>query len=175
MKKLTVIIIALISFLAIPGSGDASYRILLKNGGEFKTDRYWKEGSQIRFDIYGGVAGVQKASVRRIERISPHQMPRSEAVTQKKPVLIGTDRNATEKPDEGSIDIGVYREKKTQLDAELSKALDTLRESTKKGDATGREAARATVDKISEEIYALTDEAMTKSGGNLPKDWWDKQ
>ena len=50
--------------------GDAAmgaYVIRLKNGNEFVTSRYWLEGRQILFDTYGGVFGVDKAFVTKIE------------------------------------------------------------------------------------------------------------
>jgi len=39
----------------------------LKNGNEFVTSRYWPEGRQILFDTYGGVFGIDKAFVTKIE------------------------------------------------------------------------------------------------------------
>lgn len=44
-----------------------AYVIRLKNGNEFVTSRYWLEGRQILFDTYGGVFGVDKAFVTKIE------------------------------------------------------------------------------------------------------------
>jgi hypothetical protein len=47
---------------------DASYVIRLKNGNEFVTARYWQEGQQLMFDILGGVFGVDRAFVSKIEK-----------------------------------------------------------------------------------------------------------
>jgi len=47
---------------------DAAYVIKLKNGNEYLTTRYWHEGTQVRFDTYGGVFGVDKNFVVRIEQ-----------------------------------------------------------------------------------------------------------
>ena len=59
-------------FLGILGSSfdllDAAYVIRLKNGNEYVTGRYWQEGSQVLFDTYGGVFGVEKAFVAKIEK-----------------------------------------------------------------------------------------------------------
>lgn len=49
-------------------SADAAYVIKLKNGNEFVTARYWHEGKQLMFDTYGGVFGVDKAFVVKIEQ-----------------------------------------------------------------------------------------------------------
>lgn len=50
------------------GSVDAAFVIKLKNGNEFVTARYWQDGSQVLFDVYGGVFGVEKAFVVKIDR-----------------------------------------------------------------------------------------------------------
>ena len=68
MKNLTLIVIIFLSFLAFPAAGDASYLILLKNGGKLTTPRYWSEGNQIKFYIYGGIVGIKKDSIQRIEK-----------------------------------------------------------------------------------------------------------
>lgn len=49
---------------------DAAYIIRLKNGNEYTTGRYWQEGTQVLFDTYGGVFGVDKAFIFKIEKSS---------------------------------------------------------------------------------------------------------
>ena len=49
------------------GTSDAAYVIRLKNGNDYVTNRYWHEGSQVFFDTYGGVFGIDKAFVNKIE------------------------------------------------------------------------------------------------------------
>jgi hypothetical protein len=173
MKKLTVIIIALISFLAIPDSGDASYRILLKNGGEFKTDRYWKEGSQIRFDIYGGVAGVQKASVRKIEKmVAPAKtIYRKQPVDQKAAQgSLDTDGLGNEKKQE-KVDIAQYLEKKDHLTGELARALENVKKATSGRDPEAKKRAEGEMRRLSGEITALTEDVKEKNNGALPEGW----
>jgi len=46
---------------------EAAYVIKLKNGNEYLTTRYWHDGTQLRFDTYGGIFGVDKSFVVRIE------------------------------------------------------------------------------------------------------------
>ena len=46
---------------------DAAFVIQLKNGNEFVTGRHWQEGTQVMFDVYGGVLGIDKAFVTTIE------------------------------------------------------------------------------------------------------------
>jgi hypothetical protein len=57
----------LVFSLAYSTAGDASYIIKLKNGNEIVTSRYWQEGQQVMFDTYGGVFGVDRAYVIKIE------------------------------------------------------------------------------------------------------------
>lgn len=54
-------------WLIYSGTAEAAYVIKLKNGNEFVTDRYWQEGQQIMFDAYGGVFGVERAYISKIE------------------------------------------------------------------------------------------------------------
>lgn len=46
----------------------AAYVIKLKNGNEYFTSRYWHEGGQVLFDTLGGVFGVDKSFVSKIEK-----------------------------------------------------------------------------------------------------------
>jgi hypothetical protein len=47
---------------------DAAFVIQLKNGNEFVTGRHWQEGTQVMFDVYGGVLGVDRNFVSNIAR-----------------------------------------------------------------------------------------------------------
>ena len=66
MKKLVLLFIVF-SFI-LPGASDASYLIRLKNGGELITPFYWVEGEWIKFYYVGGIVGVGKDFVSRIEK-----------------------------------------------------------------------------------------------------------
>ena len=69
MRKLVVWSI-LIVCAALGGSADAAFMIKLKNGNEFVTGRYWQQGGQVLFDTYGGVFGIEKAFVTKIEPLN---------------------------------------------------------------------------------------------------------
>jgi hypothetical protein len=58
----------LVALLLTGGVGHATYVIKLKNGNEYITDRYWQKGAQVLFDTYGGVFGVEKRFVVKIEK-----------------------------------------------------------------------------------------------------------
>ena len=65
------------------GDTDAAYLIQLKNGNDYVTSRYWREGSQVLFDTYGGVFGVDKNFVAQI--IKTDQVARLANATDREP------------------------------------------------------------------------------------------
>jgi hypothetical protein len=56
--------------LIYSATAEAAYVIKLKNGNEFVTGRYWQQGQQIMFDTYGGVFGVERTFISKIEESS---------------------------------------------------------------------------------------------------------
>jgi hypothetical protein len=64
---------------------ESAYVIKLVNGNEYVTTRYWREGTQVLFDAYGGVFGVDRAVVSKIER-SSRSVPLPIERAQEKPV-----------------------------------------------------------------------------------------
>ena len=68
MKKyIPLIVIIAIVFLIYPSSGLTSYKITLKNGSVLYAGHHWEEGGQVLFYTYGGILGVRKDSVKKIE------------------------------------------------------------------------------------------------------------
>ncbi len=176
MKKLILMMAMILSFFVFPVTGDASYRIRLKNGGEFKTLRYWSEGDQIKFYIYDGIVGIQKDSIRKIEKTTSENMLYGRSVSyQKKEEIFSKANNSTDKKAEEKIDLTYYREKKSQLEAELKEALDRVREATKNRDSKAKEQARDEAKKISAKMYDLTAELTKKNNGKMPEGWWEKK
>ena len=68
MQKPAFGLIVVILSLGTINFANATYVIRLKNGNEYLTTRYWQEGSQILFDTYGGIFGVDRAFVGKIEK-----------------------------------------------------------------------------------------------------------
>ena len=54
--------------LGLASTAEANYVIKLKNGKEYVTTRYWQTGQQLFFDVYGGVFGVDRAFISKIDR-----------------------------------------------------------------------------------------------------------
>lgn len=67
MDKTVIWLIMSINLCTI-SVADAAYIITLKNGNEYVTTRYWHEGNQVLFDTYGGVFGIDKVLVGKIEK-----------------------------------------------------------------------------------------------------------
>jgi hypothetical protein len=68
MKKIAVVLLLMSLYLVCPAPGQAAYLIQLKNGTEFVTSYYWLEGNQVMFYTYGGVLGVNKDFISKIEK-----------------------------------------------------------------------------------------------------------
>ncbi|MDZ7696948.1 MAG: hypothetical protein U5R49_08535 [Deltaproteobacteria bacterium] len=52
--KTTLTAILITVFFLTPALCFSAYRIHLKDGREFTTDRYWEDGDQIKFERFGG-------------------------------------------------------------------------------------------------------------------------
>ncbi|MCX5822314.1 MAG: hypothetical protein NTY86_02090, partial [Deltaproteobacteria bacterium] len=68
MKKAILLFLMLLISPLLPAVSDASYIIHLKNGGRFLTPQYWEENNYVNFYVVGGTMGIEKNSVRKIER-----------------------------------------------------------------------------------------------------------
>jgi FtsZ-interacting cell division protein YlmF len=70
MRKFIVSLVFAAAFASGLSEANAAFVIRLKNGNEFLTGRYWHEGTQVMFDTYGGVFGIDRAFVTKIEEAS---------------------------------------------------------------------------------------------------------
>ena len=67
MLKIAASLLLGLFLVPIGDTAMGAYVIRLRNGNELVTSRYWQEGRQILFDTYGGVFGIDKAFVTKIE------------------------------------------------------------------------------------------------------------
>ena len=67
MKKFILIIITIVFFIC-PSVCFSSYLIELKNGSTFITNHYWEQKGQIKFYFRGGVVGISRNLIRKIEK-----------------------------------------------------------------------------------------------------------
>lgn len=71
---------------------DGAYVIKLKNGNEYVTTRYWREGKQVLFDTYDGIFGIENSFVAKIEK--------AEQIVR---LIPASDRGPTDKPQADSM------------------------------------------------------------------------
>jgi hypothetical protein len=189
MNKL-ILFIALMVFQSWTLVWAASYRLQLENGNELKTSHYWEEGNEIKFYVYGGIAGIQKGFARSVtisnsnykedvtygEDREPGKNPRffddpksSEEIKTQNKGSEDKSKGKTEK--EEMIDIKYYSERKVTLKEKLAEALEKNREAISRKDQEAKKATRQEMLKYSQQLHDLQDELKEKNKGSLP-DWW---
>ena len=192
MKKTILSLIILLLFL-VPALGNASYLIRLKNGGQLFTSAYWFEDRMILFYCPGGIAGMERREIDRIERDdtydnlgtvgrdiekkAPPPPPKTEKPQEPGKSPVEAEQKAEEilspqKPRE-KIDLKAYQDKMARLKADLNKTLARIRKATTNKDLGAKDEATADNRKISAEMWKLTEELQEKNNGKLPDDWWE--
>ncbi len=189
MKKIILLALILISFFAFPLFSHASYIIHLKGGGRFITPKYWEEDGQITFFVSGGTMGIEKDTVRSIEKskidADDYQTNQSKQTIPKGNLALGKtikeeivpQANVTTVPEanakEEKVDLKDYQEKMDKLKAEINKTLTRMRKATASKDQIAKDDATEENRRISAEMWKLTDELKAKNKGRLPDDWWE--
>jgi hypothetical protein len=104
---------------------NAAFVIQLKNGNEFVTSRHWQEGTQVMFDVYGGVLGVDRNFVSKIARSDkPLQLVRLPSQDEKPQVTAQKDQS---KPDGASIPSSGKTEDKVDPNDPLIKEFEEVK------------------------------------------------
>jgi len=176
MRKCILFCSFLIAVLLVPAVGDPAYRILLKNGGQFSTLRYWEENQLLKFDAGFGVMGIEKNQVKAIETYTidapeVYKAPKAEKRLEE----------AEEKPEKAAstqtppveIDLKAFQDKMAKLKADLNKSLTRIRKANANKDLNARNQAMEDNRNISAEMWKLTHELEQKNNGKLPADWWE--
>lgn len=188
MKKIILSVCLLISFVACPVCSHADYIIHLKHGGQFITPKYWAEGGQIHFFVRGGSMGIEKDTIKAIEKskfddesgmtASDRAIPmvtqtQGETITSK----ASPDANVKTIPDVNAakekVDVSAYQNKMNEIKAEANEARRRLREAIRNKDAIAEARAAEDRQKIAIKKRELTNELKEKNNGKLPADWDD--
>ncbi len=192
MKKTISSLIILLLFL-VPALGNASYLIRLKNGGQLFTSAYWFEDRMILFYCPGGIAGMERREIDRIERDdtydnlgtvgrdiekkAPPPPPKTEKPQEPEKSPVEAEQKAEEilSPQEPreKIDLKAYQDKMAKLKADINKTLTRIRKATTSKDLDATNEATEDNRKISAEMWKLTEELQEKNNGKLPADWWE--
>ncbi len=56
-----------VSFITPSSDGEHRYIIHLRNQRAIRVDKYWEEGDEIKYEKFGGIVGVQRKEVVKIE------------------------------------------------------------------------------------------------------------
>jgi hypothetical protein len=94
----SVIGLCLIAWAIEAELANAAFVIQLKNGNEFVTGRHWQEGTQVMFDVYGGVLGIDRKFVSKIAQSDkPLQLLTLPSQDEKPQVTAQKDESETNK------------------------------------------------------------------------------
>ncbi len=191
MKRLIVIMMLII----VHPSGliwGASYVLHLKNGNELRTSHYWEEADEVKFYVYGGVAGIQKGFVTRVTISNVNNKEdtgNKEAIEKTDAPVMSTGPQSKQNPQRQIgesesissanlgkrevVDFDYYRERKAALKEKLEDALQRNREATARKDQQAKEVTRQEYLEFSRQIIDLSDELKKKNKGMLPP-WWEE-
>ena len=176
MKKIILPFWMLLFSLLLPAVGDASYIIHLKNGGRLSTPHYWEENHILKFYIVGGVMGIEKKTVRKIEKRAVEAVkPYEVKAPDKRPAEAEPEAQKALSPQKPpvKIDLKAYQDKMASLKAEVNKTLTRIRKAAIGKDPVAKDEATADNRRISDEMWKLTEELKEKNDGKLPADWWE--
>jgi len=177
MKKYVLLcFIIIIAGLMVPAISESAYLIHLKNGGRLSTPQYWEENQELKFYVAGGVVGIEKNLVKRVEKYTIDGSEFYEAkASEKGPAEAEKKAEKTLVPKTPSvkIDLKVYQDKMAKLKAELNKTLTRIRHTTANKDLDAKNKAIEDNRVISAEMWKLTDELERNNNGKLPVDWWE--
>lgn len=174
MKKFIPLII--IPLIIWPVVCFSSYLIELNNGSKFIIYQYWEKGNLIKFYYYGGVVGIHKNLIKKIEKtnlVCEDQVYLEETIIQnavQKPQPRG---QKADKTDNDLVDIKYYKREKQRLEQELDEAKQRYLSSLEKGDKETKHAASRDALKINIQIDQVKKELKEKNKGILPE-WWNK-
>ncbi|MBW6485052.1 MAG: hypothetical protein K0B01_02720 [Syntrophobacterales bacterium] len=74
MKKLIALFAVLLLSSLFPSAVHSTYLLHLENGGQFTTPHYWEEGGNIIFFyVPGGLMGIEKRTVMKIDTLAPRR------------------------------------------------------------------------------------------------------
>ncbi|MDP2645444.1 MAG: hypothetical protein Q8P24_10925 [Desulfobacterales bacterium] len=169
---LTLIFLALCLFPAVCFS---SYVIELNNGAIIKISQYWEDGDLIKIYLYGGVVGIQKSFIKKIEQpgIFPLEQlqtgqerpaPQSDTTPKINRAVHDSDPSSSLGPD-GSKVTGTtkknesesqqYQRKISILKDKIDNSLEQFKKASSAKDAAAQKRAMEDISEYSKEIYEL--------------------
>jgi hypothetical protein len=103
MKRILTAIFTAV-FLLFPIASFSGYVIHLKDGTQFVTDQYFEEGGQIKFTRYGGLIGIEKDRISKIEETEPPAEPpeKKKMPAEEKASPAAEETSKKEEPEKGT-------------------------------------------------------------------------
>lgn len=139
-----------ISFILLPSFSSATYLIELPNGAKFITHGYWKEKNLIKFYYYGGIVGVDKDRIIRLEETDLESQKEIKSVEKVK--IVSEPIKQESKKQEKSTNVASKgKNKDGKADDQILKELDRLKEEEKTLDSKGEKGLY----QFAEELTAL--------------------
>ena len=187
MKRLSVG--ALFGVLALfPMMCHAAWVIHLKDGRRFETPEYREEGDQIRFKRYGGVIGLPKDEIQRIEEVAdlPEKElpapPKKPSVSEKsvdeakgQETPSNSAKAAKEKaPDrqKSAAQLAYMKEKRRILE-EKEGVLEAFKAAKKAQNKAKKDMLWQRLFQLRERLRTLQEKVIAENDGVLPS-WWDQ-
>ena len=181
MKK--IIVGVLFGILALFPMVCAAWMIHLKDGRSFETPEYLEEGDQIKFELYGGLIGIPKNLVAKIEESSPGKRPleenrpisQTEVSKDDHQVRMtgeGFEKKEEDKKNPEKNDLAYYKKKKLSLQTLLDAALEKYNTAKLTGDEAELNKQYDVATRLAAELEHLKKEVKRKNYGFLPL-WWN--
>ena len=176
MKNYIAVIITII-FLICPSVCFSSYLIELKNGSKFVTYQYWKESSQIKFNYFGGVVGIEKHLVRGIRKSDLPYMVEAPRLAIKEDAKAESEYKP-EPDQEKEIPLQPHPKKeaflkeKMLIATEIETVSAVFREAKAKNDSKQKKEQWGKLLLLHKKLSALRGQVKTAHGGQVPS-WWD--
>jgi hypothetical protein len=174
----------MILLILIPDLSTADYLIRLKNGRQVRTPAYWSEGTEIFFYTAGGIVGMDRSEIFKVESTEAEDRLNTVVISKSKdektlPAASLPKEKLQEQPpppqiSKEQIDLKQYTGEKNRMMVELDSLMDELRAATSSKDKEAKEKIREKIREKSGQIYQLTDEVTKKNQGKLPEGWWGK-
>ena len=187
--KKSIIALLGIGILMYPLICFSSYIIHLKDGRQVATDQYWEEADQIKFKQYGGVIGIQKDLINKIEDVGdlPEKKKKvvvrkavetsekletdKEKVTEPAKKAGAEEQTAPSSPEDVAKKKAFIEEKRVIID-EINNTSSAFKEAKAKKDRVKKDEYWEKRLLLREDLTKLRQHVMSEYGGTLPP-WWD--
>ena len=164
-----------------PSTVSASYLIQLKSGKSFVTNQYWEENGQLKFNISGGIIGVDKTTV---DKITGSELPYIQTAPEAPTPAVQPESDLSDQaetmplPQADSTPKGLSPEEKEAVLSEKNALFEKFKAAEQDFNKAKERGSRADIERerknllnIRKQLDQLRKNAADRSGGKIP-DWW---